>query len=63
MDWIDTFTQRFSSCEMLQRLGEVKFYGKVVINFCEGKPQVVHIKWCVKGDVGADLKDGRSILK
>jgi len=49
MDWLTDFQERFEGCEVLKRLKEKRFFGKVVINFCEGVPQVVHIEWCVRG--------------
>jgi len=49
MDWTDDFIERFRGYRFLERLKERRFHGKLIINFCEGTPQSVHIEWCVRG--------------
>ncbi len=56
MDWLQEFKDRFSHHDLLNKLKEEKFYGKVTLNFCNGIPNTVHIEMCVKGDEGSDVR-------
>ena len=48
IDWILEFERKFSMHELITNLTELKFHGKLEINFADGVPNTVHVNWCVK---------------
>ena len=48
IDWIDEFIKKFSAHELIANLTEIKFHGKLEINFADGVANTCHINWCVK---------------
>jgi len=48
MDWIEDFQKKFSMHTLLTNLKQVKFHGKLEINFAEGVANTCHVNWCVK---------------
>jgi len=48
MDWIDEFENKFKGNQVISTLREMKFHGKLEINFADGVANTVHVNWCVK---------------
>lgn len=62
IDWLNDFEMRFGTNGMIAKLREMKFHGKVEINFCDGNPNTAHVGWVVKPynevQVSSTLKGG-----
>lgn len=56
--WIREFQEKFSEHEVISRLSEIGFHGKLEINFSEGHIGNVHVNWCVKPGTHLTLKGG-----
>ena len=48
IDWTDEFIKKFSMHEFISHLSELKFHGKLEINFADGVANTCHVNWCVK---------------
>jgi len=59
VDWLETFDRKFGEHTVIKRLREIKFHGKVEVNFADGEPNTVHINWCVKPYSNITLTEGR----
>jgi len=57
-DWLLEFIKKFRGNEMIANLGEMKFHGKLEINFADGVANTVHVNWCVKPYSTVTLTEG-----
>ena len=48
IDWIEEFERKFKSTRMIACLKEMKFHGKLELNFADGVVNTCHVNWCVK---------------
>ena len=48
MDWIDEFERKFKGNQLISSLKEMKFHGKLELNFADGVVNTCHVNWCVK---------------
>lgn len=58
MDWIDEFENKFNGNQVISTLKEMKFHGKLEINFADGVANTCHVNWCVKPYSTMTLKEG-----
>ena len=58
MDWIDEFEKKFSGNQLISSLHEMKFHGKLEINFADGVANSCHVNWCVKPYSSTTLTGG-----
>jgi len=48
IDWLEDFEKSFGGHQLISRLGELRFHGKVEINFNEGKPLAANLQMFCK---------------
>lgn len=58
MDWIEEFEKKFSGNQLISTLREIKFHGKLEINFADGVANTCHVNWCVKPYSTVTLTEG-----
>ena len=58
MDWIEEFENKFQHNQFISSLKQLKFHGKVEINFADGVANTCHVNWCVKPYVETTLTKG-----
>jgi hypothetical protein len=58
MDWIDEFQSKFKGNQVINTLRDIKFHGKLEINFADGVANTVHVNWCVKPYSTITLTEG-----
>jgi hypothetical protein len=58
MDWIDEFENKFKGNQVINTLREMKFHGKLEINFADGVANTCHVNWCVKPYSNTTLTEG-----
>jgi len=51
IDWLESYEEAFGSHELIKRLKELKFHGKLEINFNDGKPQTTNIQMFCKAGI------------
>ena len=55
IDWLKDFEESFGRHGLITRLKEMKFHGKVEINFNEGNPLAVNIQMFCKPRTRVDV--------
>lgn len=58
MEWLAEFEKKFSGNEVIAKLKEIKFHGKLEINFADGVANTCHVNWCVKPYSSTTLMKG-----
>jgi len=48
MDWIEEFEKKFSGNQLIVNLKQIKFHGKLELNFADGVVNTCHVNWCIK---------------
>ena len=48
VDWLKDFEEIFGGHELIKRLKELKFHGKIEISFTEGKPLAANVQMFCK---------------
>jgi len=62
-DWLEEFNTKFKGNDMIRRLRELRFHGKLEINFCSGRPSTAHLNWCVRPYVDGEYGKTKAITE
>ena len=55
IDWLEDYDKAFECHDIINKLKEMKFHGKVEINFFDGVPKTTNIYMCAKAGVGVNI--------
>ena len=59
IDWLIEYEKKFGTNSMICALKEMRYHGKLVINFCDGAPNTSHLEWCVRPYIETGTKAGQ----